>query len=92
MKDRQHYYFYGYNSEMIPIYMPKKGYENEVDAIMVCFKLNLAPHSIHKAVSYKCGKCGKWHIGHNKTTLTDRKRDEIRKQFEHFKKVHNIKC
>lgn len=92
MNDNSHYTIYGYDAERKPLYKAKKGFLTEIDAVLRCFQINLAPHSIHKVVAYKCAKCGKWHIGHhNNITLTEAERQKIRVKFERFKVVNNIK-
>ena len=92
MDKNPHYTFDRYDAEMKPQYKPKKGFKTEIEAVFRCYQLNLLPHSIHKAVAYKCPKCGMWHIGHNNITLTDKRREQIRVDFKHFKKVHGFKC
>lgn len=69
----------------------KKSYATELEAQHLCFKLNLLPHSIHKAVSYKCSICGKWHIGHNsRKTLTEDNREKIERKYRKWRIVNNI--
>ena len=92
MNDNSHYTIYAYDSERKPLYKAKKGFLTEIEAVLRCFQINLAPHSIHKVVAYKCDKCGKWHIGHhNNIVLTEAERQKIRVKFEHFKVINNIK-
>ena len=92
MNDNSHFTIYGYDANGKPLYKVKKGFITEIDALVRCFQLNLAPHSIHKAVAYKCNKCGKWHIGHhNNVVLTNTERQKIKIKFELFKLINNIK-
>jgi ribosomal protein L32 len=92
MNDNSHYTIYAYDSERKPLYKAKKGFLTEIEAVLRCFQINLAHHSIHKVVAYKCGKCGKWHIGHhNNIVLTEEERQKIRVKFERFKVINNIK-
>ena len=92
MNENSHYTIYAYDALGKPLYKAKKGFLTEIEAVLRCFQINLAPHSIHKVVAYKCDKCGKWHIGHHKNiTLTDAERQKIKVKFEHFKVINNIK-
>lgn len=58
----------------------KIAYDTDKEAITAARKMNLNGKQIHKAVAYKCKVCGKWHIGRNKTLLTD-------KEIKRFKKL-----
>lgn len=92
MNENSHYTIYGYDVDRKPLYKAKKTFLTERDAVIRCFQINLAPHSIHKAVAYKCRKCGKWHIGHHKgVTLTETEREKIRIKFERFKVINNLR-
>ena len=59
---------------------PKKSYK-EKQAVIECYKLNSSPYTIHQLVAYRCVECGKFHIGHSNTVLTDEKRQEYRKKY-----------
>ena len=68
----------------------KKGYNTEREAQCVCFKINLRPESIHKAVIYKCSKCNKWHIGHHSGKLLDsEEKKKIENQYKKWKILNN---
>lgn len=84
-----HYTIQGYDSNGNKLLKPKKGYNTEVDAQMVCFFLNTRKETIHKAVTYKCCTCGKWHIGHHKgKELTDADKEKILRQWNKWKVVN----
>lgn len=92
MNDNSHYTIYGYDAEGKPLYKVKKGFLTGFDATLRCFQMNLAPHSIHKAVAYKCAKCGEWHIGHHgNMTLSETERQKIKVKFEKSKIIHKIR-
>lgn len=60
----------------------KKSYDTEKEALSVARFLNLQPNIIHKMIVYKCIKCGKWHIGHNGSILTEEERNKIREKLK----------
>ena len=62
------------------IEIPKKAYDDERSAVSAAKKINAYGHDIHKMVAYKCCKCDKWHIGHNYTVMTDRRRETEREK------------
>ena len=61
-----------------PVYVKKAAYDTDKDAIEAARRLNLNVQQIHKAVAYKCPKCHKWHVGRNRTVLTDKDRKHYR--------------
>lgn len=69
-----------------PIYKRKKTFEKEKDAIIACMELNIKDNSFKKMVPYKCKVCGKWHIGHNKTTLDKEEKEKIKIKLDRIKK------
>lgn len=60
----------------------KQKYDTDKEAIEEARKLNSLPETIHKAVAYKCGTCGKWHVGRTTKVLTEKER-------EHYKSLGN---
>ena len=69
--NRSHYKVIG--EELIP----KTSYETEKEALNIARNINILPQTIHKFVAYKCSKCGKWHVGRNRTTLTESEKEKI---------------
>ena len=57
----------------------KTAYDTDKEAITAARKMNLKGKQIHKAVAYKCKVCGKWHIGRNKTLLTEKEIKRLKK-------------
>lgn len=68
-------------------FLPKKGYETEMDALTTARFLNSKPFTIHKMVAYKCIKCGKWHIGSTDRVLTDEDRKEAAEKLKKYKHI-----
>ena len=60
----------------------KVSYNTENEALTVARFLNTQPNIIHKKVVYKCIKCGKWHIGSNRTVLTQEDKDKIKEKLK----------
>ncbi len=82
-KNRGHYKFSHYefrNGESVKCFIPKRTFHSEKEALFICRKINLNPNNFKKSVIYKCSTCGKWHIGHHTTPLTEKERNKIRKQ------------
>ena len=87
-----HYTVGKYSIDGNHILRQKVGFDTELKAQKVCFELNLKPETIHKAVSYKCPVCGKWHIGHHDgKALTSSDKQKIREQYTKWKFVHQYK-
>ena len=57
----------------------KKTFDTEQEALKMARFLNTKENTIHKMVAYKCSECGKWHIGRNKTLLSNKDREEYKK-------------
>ena len=90
--DAKHWTVEAYNLDGSKRYKVKKSYETELKAQKICFEINLKPETIHKLVSYKCPICGKWHIGHhNNKVLDDKDKENIKKRYNEWKLIHNIK-
>ena len=84
-----HYTANGYDSNGNKVLRAKKSYDTETEAQEVCFFLNTRSETIHKAVAYKCGTCGKWHIGHHKDKeLSIVDKEKIMQQWKKWKIVH----
>lgn len=66
-----------------PVYIQKKAYDTDKEAIEVARIMNCNNSQIHKAVAYKCPKCGKWHVGRNKSVLSE-------KDKKHYKTVNKL--
>lgn len=62
------------------IYKDKIKYDTDKEAIEEAIRMNCMDKTIHKNVAYKCPTCGKWHIGRNKTVLTEDEKKKIRKK------------
>lgn len=63
----------------------KKTFETEFDALYAARLINSNSYSIHKMVVYKCTKCGKFHLGHNNTELTDENRQKAREAIDRMR-------
>jgi hypothetical protein len=50
----------------------KRKFDNQEEAISVAKVINAQDHQIHKVVPYRCSVCGKFHIGKNKTILSEK--------------------
>lgn len=61
--------------------VPKVAFSTEKEAIKAALKMNGQFKTIHKKVAYLCHKCGKWHIGSNKTVLTDEDKKQARDKY-----------
>lgn len=87
-----HYTIGQYSSDGNHILRPKVSFDSELKAQKKCFELNIKPHTIHKAVAYKCSVCGKWHIGHHyDRVLTDSEKAKIKEQYNKWKFIHQIR-
>ncbi len=84
MKDNPCLKFGYLDNEGNPVYIPKKAYDTDKEAIEVARMMNCKHKQIHKAVAYKCPKCGKWHVGRNTSILTD-------KDKKHYKTVNKTR-
>jgi len=89
--DKKHWTPEGFNDDGSITYKVKRSFDTELKAQEICFKINLRSDTIHKLVAYKCPVCGGWHIGHNNTILEDNDKKKIKKQFNEWKIIHNIK-
>lgn len=90
--DKKHWTVEGFGLNGNRTYKPKRGFDTELKAQELCFKLNLKPESIHKLVSYKCPICNKWHIGHHVGKVLDvNEKEKIRKKYNEWKLIHNLK-
>lgn len=88
---KEHWTVEGFTLDGSKTYRAKKSY-TELKAQEICFKLNLKPETIHKLVSYKCSICGNWHIGHhNDKILNDKEKAKIKKKYNEWKIIHNIR-
>lgn len=63
-------------------FVDKMAYKTENEALTVARFLNTRPEAIHKMVAYKCIKCGMWHIGGNRTILTNEEKEKIAKKLK----------
>ena len=54
------------------VYIKKKTYDTDKEAIEAARILNVNQHTIYKVVAYKCPNCFKWHIGRNGKPLSDK--------------------
>ena len=61
-----------------PVDTPKKRFASDVEAIAEARRLNCMERQIHKAVAYKCGTCGCWHVGRTNKVLTPKERERYR--------------
>ena len=61
------------------VYAPKKQFEKQDDAIAAAKVMNLHPNQITKAVAYRCTECGKFHVGRNGKTITEKYLNQIKK-------------
>lgn len=74
-ESNSHWMILSYNMDGTPNQLkPKKSYNDDKDAIAAARRINAYGRSIHKMVAYKCNECGKWHVGHNYTILTDKEK------------------
>ena len=80
-----------YNPDGTAHYRPKKAFDDEYSAQGACFAINIKPHTIHKAVAYKCSECSKWHIGHHTKVLTEAEKEKIRIQLDKWRIVNKNK-
>lgn len=62
------------------VYIKKKAYDTDKEAIEAARKLNASQHQISKAVAYKCPICFKWHIGRNGKALTEKDKQHYKQQ------------
>jgi hypothetical protein len=69
-----------------PVYIDKIKYISLEQAIEHAKKENTKEKHIHKLIAYKCNICGFYHIGRNKTVLTDKERKKSKEWFTFFKK------
>lgn len=69
------------------VFVPKKSFNTETEALKTAQFLNTKENTIHKMVAYKCSKCEKWHIGSNNTVLTEKKKEKIKNKLNVW---HNI--
>ena len=60
--------------DLFQVEAAKKSYNDDKDAIAAARRINAYGRNIHKMVAYKCNECGKWHVGHNYTILTDKEK------------------
>jgi hypothetical protein len=51
------------------IYIPKKKFNSDKEAIEEAKRINVLPKTIHKVVAYKCITCHLWHVGRTKKEL-----------------------
>lgn len=84
-KDRRHWTISSYDENGVPIYSEKKAIATELEAIELCYKLNINGHELHKVAAYKCPVCFQWHIGHTETPLDAKTRSKISQQYKKFK-------
>lgn len=91
MARNEHLTIYAYDNNGNALYKPKRGYNTENEALMVCYRYNIQDYTIHKAVTYKCSVCGKWHIGHHTTILNLEDKQKIKTKFDKFKTINGIK-
>lgn len=54
------------------VYVKKRTYETDKEAIEAARILNTKENRIQKVVTYKCPKCFKWHVGRNGNELTEK--------------------
>ncbi len=47
------------------VYVPKKGFKTQDEAINECKRINSKPNQFHKVVPYRCKHCHKYHVGRN---------------------------
>lgn len=80
MKDNPCVRFAYIDKDGNPIYKPKKSFKTDVEAIEYCKQMNklCIDKFIHKLVAYKCYKCGQWHVGRSKASLTPKKIEKIK--------------
>ena len=84
-ENNSHWMILTYNPDGTPNQTKaKKAYDNDKDAISAARRINAFGHDIHKMTTYKCNFCGKWHVGHNHTILTNKEKkrcqDMIKKE------------
>jgi predicted CXXCH cytochrome family protein len=83
MKDDPCKKFSHYDKDGNPVYVEKRSYDTDKEAIEIARQMNTNEIQIHKAIAYKCLKCHKWHVGRTSKILTekDKKRYASKKPF-----------
>lgn len=85
-ENKSHWMILTYNPDGTPNHLkPKKAYNIDKDAIAAARRINAYGNNIHKMVVYKCSECGKWHIGHNYTILTDKEKKHYQEMIKNEK-------
>ena len=69
-----------YDENCNPVYVPKKAYDTQDEAIDIAKIINSQDHVIHKVVPYKCSVCHKYHLGRNGKELKDKERIKHKNQ------------
>jgi hypothetical protein len=63
----------------VQVRKPKRRFETSDDAIRAAMIMNGRESTIRKFVAYKCSKCGYYHIGHSKKSLTAKDKEKAKK-------------
>jgi hypothetical protein len=71
-----------YDENRNPVYVQKKAYNTQDEAIDVAKIINSQDHVIHKVVPYKCSVCHKYHLGRNGKELKDKERTKHKNQIK----------
>lgn len=79
MKDNPCVRFAYIGSDGNPVYKSKKVFVSDKEAIEFAKQMNKRNiyHLIHKQIAYKCDKCGCWHVGRSKVSISDKNRIKI---------------
>ena len=62
----------------VQVRKPKRRFETSDDAIRAAMIMNGRESTIRKFVAYKCSKCGYYHIGHSKKSLTAKDKEKAK--------------
>jgi len=71
-----------YDEKHNSIYVSKKAYDTQDEAIDFAKIINSEDHVIHKVVPYKCSVCHKYHLGRNGKELKDKERIKHKNQLK----------
>jgi hypothetical protein len=71
-----------YDENRNPVYVQKKVYNTQDEAIDVAKIINSQDHVIHKVVPYRCNVCHKYHLGRNGKELKEKERTKHKNQLK----------